>query len=121
MPGRAVLEELPPSLNLYKRVRIVKMKSKNIPIFYTTGKGKEYIKKIKEAYKGPFFQFEKLKVNLILKFKDKRKRDIDNYTKLTFDALEGTAYKNDNQIEELTILKETEADKNLYSITIDKI
>ncbi len=36
---------------------------------------------------------------------DKRKRDVDNFNKLIFDALTGIVYEDDSQIETLTIRK----------------
>ena len=46
-----------------------------------------------------------LKVYIWLYFKDKRKRDIDNYNKAILDSMTEIVYEDDSQIEELNIKK----------------
>lgn len=46
-----------------------------------------------------------LEVVIELYFGDRRIRDIDNYNKLILDALSGIVYKDDKQIQKLTITK----------------
>jgi Holliday junction resolvase RusA-like endonuclease len=58
-----------------------------------------------------------------LYFGDKRKRDVDNFNKLWLDALEGIVYKNDSQVQQLTIRKLYDKDNprielQVYSIPI---
>lgn len=53
--------------------------------------------------KTPVFKTDKVKVNLTLNFKDKRKHDIDNYCKGIFDALTGILWDDDGQIVSLHI------------------
>lgn len=50
---------------------------------------------------------EKLEVDLTLNFKDKTKRDIDNYCKGIFDSLTGILWEDDSQIVRLHITKNT--------------
>lgn len=44
-------------------------------------------------------------MDVVLHFKDKRRRDIDNYCKLILDSLEGIVYQDDKQIDSLNIEK----------------
>lgn len=46
-----------------------------------------------------------LKVHIRLYFKDKRKRDIDNYNKAILDSMTKIIYEDDSQIEELNVKK----------------
>lgn len=46
-----------------------------------------------------------LKVSMRLYFKDKRKRDIDNYNKAILDSMTKIIYEDDSQIEELNVKK----------------
>ena len=46
-----------------------------------------------------------LKVRIRLYFKDKRKRDIDNYNKAILDSMTKIIYEDDSQIEELNVKK----------------
>lgn len=46
-----------------------------------------------------------LKVHIWLYFKDKRKRDIDNYNKAILDSMTEIVYEDDSQIEELNVKK----------------
>lgn len=48
---------------------------------------------------------EKLEVDLILNFKDKTVRDIDNFCKGIFDSLTGILWEDDSQIVKLHITK----------------
>lgn len=50
---------------------------------------------------------EKLEVDLILNFKDKTVRDIDNFCKGIFDSLTGILWEDDSQIVKLHITKNT--------------
>lgn len=44
-------------------------------------------------------------IEISLYFGDKRKRDIDNYHKLSLDALSGIVYKDDSQIQRMVVEK----------------
>jgi len=44
-------------------------------------------------------------VTIALYFGDKRARDIDNYHKLSLDALSGIVYADDSQIQKMTVEK----------------
>ena len=46
-----------------------------------------------------------LEVRIRLYFKDKRKRDIDNYNKAILDSMTKIIYEDDSQIEELNVKK----------------
>jgi len=46
-----------------------------------------------------------LSVDIILYFGDERKRDFDNFHKLSIDSLEGIVFKDDAQITEATVIK----------------
>lgn len=86
----------PPSVNTYWRNykgRIV-----------LSDKGRSYKNTVKEFFDidikhTPFGKNDELKVFLDLYPGDKRRRDVDNYSKSVLDALESTSlYGNDNQV-----------------------
>mgnify|MGYP003149638683 CR=1 FL=1 len=80
----------------------------SFPSVYMTEEGKA----IKEAYQWeaktqwnrPTFDGN-LEVKIKLFFKTNRKHDIDNYNKLVLDAMNGIVYRDDSQINKLTIEK----------------
>ena len=43
----------------------------------------------------------KIKLNIVLHFKDKRKRDVDNYAKVLIDCLKNKLFEDDDQIYQL--------------------
>lgn len=55
-------------------------------------------------------------VDIVLYFKDKRRRDWDNWHKISQDSLEGIVYKDDSQIQEAHVIKAI--DKNNPRIEI---
>ena len=46
-----------------------------------------------------------IEIGMIVNYPDKRKRDIDNFTKATFDALKGHLFEDDSQIESYFVKK----------------
>jgi len=78
------------------------------PRLYMTKEGKEkkaqYQWEAKAQYKGEPLKGN-IEMEIILFFKDLRKRDIDNYNKIVLDALESFLYNDDRQIVQLTIQK----------------
>jgi crossover junction endodeoxyribonuclease RusA len=59
-----------------------------------------------------------LRVTLDIYHGDKRKRDVDNFNKLVFDALTGIVYEDDSQIIELTIRKHYDKAAPRVEVTI---
>ena len=49
-------------------------------------------------------------INVVMYFSDHRKRDWDNYHKLTMDACNGIVWEDDSQIVEAHVFKEHDAD-----------
>ena len=96
---------------------------------YLTKKGKEFkeavrtitylyskeIKKIKSTSKD-----DKYSVMITFVFKDKRRRDIDDYFKLCIDALTGIIWQDDSQIYQLIGTKIQPALKDCIIINIFK-
>lgn len=88
---------IPPSANNYWRVwnnRIV-----------VTDEAKAY----KQELKYLLAQCEPIEGDVVVNFtvfRPARRGDLDNYNKILFDALQGLAYKNDNQIVELHSFRE---------------
>ena len=62
-----------------------------------------------------------LEVRIWLYFKDKRKRDIDNYNKGILDAMTNIAYNDDSQIEELNIKKIVGCGFNKVKIEVEEL
>ena len=57
-----------------------------------------YIRQIRTQYTWEILKTP-LRVKIELYFKDKRKRDWDNWHKLSMDAMEGIIFENDNQLD----------------------
>lgn len=53
-----------------------------------------------------------VRVSVCFTFKDKRRRDIDNFLKATLDSFTGVLYKDDSQITELHVYKVIGAKKD---------
>ena len=62
-----------------------------------------------------------LKVHIRLYFKDKRKRDIDNYNKAILDSMTKIIYEDDSQIEELNVKKLVGCGFNKVEIEVEEI
>jgi len=79
------------------------------PTMYMTKKGKElkalYHSEAKKQYKKKVVSID-CALEITLFFKDKRRRDVDNFNKIILDALEGVVYEDDKQIQKLTITKD---------------
>ena len=56
----------------------------------------------------------KIKLTLILYFKDKRKRDLDNYNKVLIDCLKNKLFEDDDQIYQLYMEKHIGYGENKY-------
>tara|TARA_Y100001963_G_scaffold120364_1_gene168241 strand:- start:4 stop:342 length:339 start_codon:yes stop_codon:yes gene_type:complete len=52
---------------------------------------------------------------------DRRKRDIDNLTKATLDALEGCVFDNDNQVDHLVVIRRDIRPGGALEVEIDPI
>ena len=48
----------------------------------------------------------RIRLEVKFMFKDKRKRDIDNYLKVLIDSIKGVLFEDDDQIYELMVTKE---------------
>lgn len=91
----------PPSLNTYWR--------RSGHIIHLSKAGQQFKTNIHKfmTTQGKKLSKEKLEVDLTLNFKDKTKRDIDNYCKGIFDSLTGILWEDDSQIIKLHITKNT--------------
>lgn len=85
-------------------------------------------KKLKEQYQADArMQYEgemilgDCELEITLFFKDKRRRDIDNFNKLVLDSLEGVVYEDDKQIQRLTIIKNYSKENPRIEIIIKQI
>ena len=91
---------------------------------YMSKAGKErkekYKEEAKKQYKGKIISGD-CEAKVILFFGDKRRRDIDNHNKLWMDILEGIVYKNDTQIQKLTIYKNFDKENPRIEIEIEKL
>jgi len=79
------------------------------PTRYMTKQGKElkeqYKLEAKEQYKEEIISGD-CELEITLFFKDKRRRDVDNFNKLILDSLQGIVYEDDKQIQKLIIVKD---------------
>lgn len=107
-----LLDMIPPSTNHYKAQRWT---GKFIQ-WYLTKKAKDFQENFKEHLKSYIPVETPLDVEINYVFPDRRKHDIDNYCKILLDCMQGSVYKDDNQIVRLTLNKKYE--KNNPSTTI---
>lgn len=63
----------------------------------------------------------KIKLTLILHFKDKRKRDLDNYNKVLIDCLKNKLFEDDDQVYQLYMEKYIGCGYDKICIKVDKI
>ena len=91
---------------------------------FKSEKGRKFEKEakteIKNQYKGKPIN-NQLKISINLFFKDKRKRDIDNYNKGILDAMTGIIYQDDSQIEELHVFKKIGCGFDKVEISIEEM
>ena len=88
---------------------------------YMTQVGKDlkeqYFYEIKNQWKKEPIEGD-VTVNIILFFGDKRKRDIDNFNKAVLDSMSGIVWIDDEQIQELNIIKQHDKENPRIEITI---
>ena len=93
---KLTLSTMPPSVN---KIWINKPKGR-----YKSKRGKELEEiatyELKQQYKGKLLT-GRLRVEMWLYFKGRRKRDIDNYNKAILDSLKGTVIEDDELIDDL--------------------
>ena len=77
-----------------------------------------YQSEARKQYKGKVMSVN-CDMEIILFFKDKRRRDVDNYSKLVLDALEGVVYEDDKQIQKLTVEKRISVEDPRIEIQIN--
>ena len=63
----------------------------------------------------------KIKLTLILYFKDKRKRDVDNYAKVLIDCLKNKLFEDDDMIYKLYMEKHIAYGENKIEIIVTKL
>lgn len=62
-----------------------------------------------------------IEVQVILYFGDKRRRDWDNYHKLSFDSLSGIVWEDDTQVQKAVVYKDYDKDNPRIEIIIRKL
>ena len=91
---------------------------------YKSKKGKIFEETARSELKNQFRckpLASSLEVRIWLYFKDKRKRDIDNYNKGILDAMTNIVYNDDSQIEELNIKKIIGCGFNKVKIEVEEL
>lgn len=78
---------VPPSDNLYKRIRIVPVKGKMLPTFYHTAQAKAWWKAVASAAGGARMTSELYRVAFIVYFPPRSRMDLDNANKCIMDGL----------------------------------
>lgn len=91
---------------------------------YMTAQGKQrkedYQWQVKQQWKGGILDWS-LELEIKLYFGDNKKRDFDNFHKLTMDALTGIVWIDDSQIQKATIEKFYDKENPRVEINITKI
>ena len=97
--------------------------------YYRSWKGRVLISKDGKEFKNELelhltnYQkiLGKIKLNIILHFKDKRKRDVDNYAKVLIDCLKNKLFEDDDMIYKLYMEKHIGYGENKIEIYVNKI
>ena len=76
--------------------------------------------KLKEQFTEDALLNTVLKIDIKLYFKDKRKRDVDNYLKAIFDSLTGAVIEDDSLIKKCTVEK-FESDREYIEIKLTEV
>lgn len=94
------------------------------PTVYMTKEGKD----LKESYQWQAKSQWKQKpskrvfeISVELYFKDKRRRDVDDYNKILLDSLTGIVWSDDSQIWKITITKFIDAKKPRIEVDITEV
>lgn len=116
---RIILKGVPQSTNnLYKANCI-----SGFPRIYMTADGKamkeSYQYQAKVQWTGKILKGD-LEIEIDLYFKDKRRRDYDNYGKVLGDSLEGIIFEDDKQIQKATVTKNIDRKNPRIEIEIKK-
>ena len=113
---RLELSVMPPSVNsLWVNKPNGRYKSKKGKIFDETARSE-----LKKQFRyKPLVN--SLKVSMRLYFKDKRKRDIDNYNKAILDSMTKIIYEDDSQIKELNVKKLVGCGFNKVEIELEEL
>ena len=113
---RLELSIMPPSVNsLWVNKPNGRYKSKKGKIFEETARNE-----LKKQFRYKPLT-SGLKVHISLYFKDKRKRDIDNYNKAILDSMTEIVYEDDSQIEELNVKKLVGCGFNKVEIELEEL
>lgn len=81
--------------------------------------GKEAIAwEIQSQFRSEILTEDGLTVNIILHYKDNKRRDVDGCIKQLLDSMTGIVYKDDSQIDELNVTKIRESDKEMVMIQV---
>tara|TARA_B100000401_G_scaffold337809_1_gene236395 strand:- start:25 stop:402 length:378 start_codon:yes stop_codon:yes gene_type:complete len=97
--------------------------------YYRTFRGRVLISKDGREFKKEvdmlLNSFEKIlgkiKLKLVLYFKDKRKRDLDNYNKVLIDCLKNRLFEDDDQIYQLYMEKHIGCGYNKICIEVESL
>ena len=83
--------------------------------------GREFKKEVELLLNNYEKILGKIKLTLILYFKDKRKRDLDNYNKVLIDCLKNKLFEDDDQIYQLYMEKHIACGFNKICIGVESI
>ena len=107
----------------------IPMQACSINRYYRSCLGRVLISKegreFKKEFESSLGEYEKvygkIKLTIILYFKDNRKRDLDNYNKLIIDCLKNKLFEDDDQVYQLYMEKYTRCGYDKICIKVDKM
>ena len=107
----------------------INMLACSINSFYRTFQGRMLISKSGRVFKADIAKYldinkkicGPIKLTLIFHFKDKRRRDVDNYAKVLIDCLKNVLFEDDDKIYVLHMEKEIGMPENKIFIDIEPI
>ena len=83
--------------------------------------GREFKRQVDLLLNNYIKVYGKIKLTIILYFKDKRKRDLDNYNKVLIDCLKNKLFEDDDQIYQLYMEKHIACGFNKICIGVESI
>lgn len=102
------IDELPPSVNLYTRFRVMKKGGRSIPVAYKSAKAKTWLKYATKLLRDTGEKFDGLVQVFIKVDYSNAGRDLDNFCKCTLDALTKSGVIKDdnmNNVAKITIVR----------------
>jgi Holliday junction resolvase RusA-like endonuclease len=117
------------TLDKLQEIVVVPLAPISLNQYYTYITGKPSIKKKGHVWRTNFQKYlkdrkkveGKVRLHLKFQFRDRRKHDLDNCLKATFDAMKDILFEDDDNIEELTVQREKGTGQDVTYILVESL